>query len=309
MATRGDVQKDTFFTIGGSANVVTGPEFAEPLEECCVDLLLFGDLLNPTDPFKNDKTSYFEYYSNDTDTAILKLQKCENGTFVDKATITDNTYGEFSDFGDFQADNRNYISIKNIDWTAILSAFDRGKYRFIVETTNILASVTPTPDCSFTYKLDHYSAKDADGTVFIKAENSNLLGNIKDQKQVFTFPPEWMDGIRIPAIFGFNFSEYEEEQVRYDDGFLQDLTNDQTAKFLLKTDRIPAILHDYIKTNVLQANIIKMTDYNTDNPNKHVDTMVKRTSSYEPVYYPRVKNSKVEVEFKSAFDNLRELLC
>ncbi len=312
MATRGDVQNITLFTIIVASPPATSPTFKEGLTgECCVDLFLFGDNSNPTNkanPFRNDKTSYFEYYSNDTATAVMKLQKCVNGIMTDQHTI-DGTYGTFSDFGEFQSDNRKYISLKSIDWTAILLDFGEGKYRLIVETTNILASVVTVPDCSFTYTLKNYTDERADGTVFIKSEPRNVMGNIKRPSEAFTFPPEWNDGIRIPAWFGGDFSEYEEEKVRYSTGFKQDLTNDQTAKYILNTGRLPAIAHNYIKTNVLQANVIKITDYNTDNANRHTETVVKNAGGYSPNWIKRVKNATVSVEFKSAFDNLRALNC
>jgi len=252
MATRGDVQTDTFFTISVATPLATGPTFAEGLTgECCIDLFLFGDNSNPTNKankYRNDKTSYFEYYSNDTTTAIMKIQKCVNGVMTDKHTVTDDTYGTFSDFGVFQSDNRKYISLKNIDWTAILLAFGEGKYRLTVETTNILTSVTTVPRCTFTYTLKNYSDDRANGTVFIRSINKNILGNILRPDEVFTFPDDnWNDGIRIPAWFGSDFSEYTRERVRYSTGFEQDLTNDQTQKFILDTNGLPSELHNLIR--------------------------------------------------------------
>lgn len=313
MATRGDVQTATFFTISAESPLATGPTFAEGIGgECCVDLLLFGDNSTPentANKYRNDKTGYFEYYSNDTDSAVMKIQKCVNGTMTDQHTV-DGTYGTFSDFGEFQSDNRKYISLKNIDWTAILLAFGEGKYRLIVETTNILASVVTVPDCSFTYTLKNYSDEAADGTVFIRTNPTNILGNIKRPDEAFTFPSEWSNGIRVPAWFGSNFSEYERETVRYDiDGFLQDLTNDQTEKFILDTDGLPAYVHNFLKTNMFQSNYVNITDYNTDNANRHTETRVKLDSEYSPNWIKRVNKATVSVEFKSAFDNLRALNC
>lgn len=313
MAARGDVQEITLFTISVATPLATGPTFKEGLTgECCVDLFLFGDNSDPANtanPFRNDKTSYLEYYSNDTDTAVMKLQKCVNGLMTDQHTVTDDTYGTFSDFGDFEADNRKYISLKSIDWTAILLAFGEGKYRLIVETTNILASVVTVPRCTFTYTLKNYSDERADGTVFIKSENIGIIGNIERPTEVFTFPPEWSDGIRIPAWFGGDTSEYEEETVLYASGFEKDLTNDQVPKYVLDTDALPSEIHNFIKTYIWQANAIKITDYNTDNSNRHTETQVKRTSEHAPNWIKRVKKATVSVEFKSAFNNLRALPC
>lgn len=314
MAKRGDVQTLTCFTIASETPLATGPTFADALEgECCVRLFLFGDNSNPTNTankFRNDKTSYLEYYSNDTNSAVMKIQKCSGGTFVDQHTIIDNTYGTFSDFGEFEADNRKYISIKSINWTAILLSFGEGEYRLIVETTNILASVVTVPDCSFTYSLRNYSDERANGTVFIRTEPSNVMGNINRPDEVFTYPDNWNNGIRIPAWFGSDFSDYETETVRYDiDGFEQDLTNDQIQKFRLDTDGLTSMVHNFIKTNMFQANKISMTDYNTDNANRHTETRVKMDGSYEPRWIKRVQKAGVSVDFKSALNNLRALNC
>lgn len=307
---RGDVQTANLFTFSGVITTPSEDVFAEALgADCPFCLKLFGLASNPDDTLKNDKTSFFKAYSSDIDTAVMKIQKCVNGVFVDKHTVIDDTYGTFKDFGVETHDDRNYISLKNIDWTQILIDFSRGEFRLIIETTSILASVITVPDCTFHYNLQTYTADLADGTVFLKTESANLIGDINDQTRVITFPDDWADGIRIPAVFGNNFSEYEEESVRYGDGFEQDLTNDQTEKYILETDRLPAEIHNFVKTNILQSNIIKATDYNTDNANRHEDTVIKRTSSYEPVWHKRVKTAKVIVEFKSAFDNLRALPC
>jgi len=59
----------------------------------------------------------------------------------------------------------------------------------------------------------------------------------------------------------------------------------------------------------MQANNISITDYNTDNANRHTETEVKLDSDYSPKWIKKVRKSTVKLEFKSAFNNLRSLNC
>lgn len=306
---RGEVHEAVMFVVSENPDkTILAPEKAATgIDDCCFILPLFGDT-GDTDSFKNDRTGFFRSYPLTVTAVDLLIQKCVNDTFVTQHTIVDNTYGTFSSFGTFTANGRKYVSIY-IDWTAILSAFGEGIYQIATDETNILASLSNQSQCSFAYRLQNFTADRANRTVRIDTVNNNILGDPSDQKKTTTFPTDWNDGIRIPAWFGSDTSDYEEERTRYNDGFLQFLKDDQTEKYVLDTDRMPSDVHKYLKTNVLQANTILITDYNTDNANEHVNTQVVRDGGYEPQWSKRSKLAKVSVEFKSAFDNMRKLNC
>lgn len=319
MAARGEVQTNTFFgVIDNPDQTVIQPDFAVAgVKDCCFDLPLFGDI-SDTDQFKNDRTGFFKAYDPNLISSVdIILQKCVNGTFVDVVAFIDNKYGTFSSLGTFQADGLNYISMY-MDWRQVLIDPDtlglgEGTYRLKTDETNILASVPVQNQFTFrsevNYNLRKFNTERANNTVRFDTVTNKILGDIEDQKKTVTFPTDWLDGIRLPSRFGNNTSEYEEERVRFNDGFLQFIQDDQMENYVFETDRLPAIIHNHLKTNVFQANTIQVTDYNTNNANKHVLTEVVRTGGYEPVWDKQSKLAKVTVELKSAFDNLRKLNC
>jgi len=314
--TRGDVQTDTFFVIDENPDkTIAGPDFAvSEVKDCPFILPLFGDIAD-IDNFKNDRTGFFRAYDPNIITSVdIVLQKCVNDVFVDVVTFIDNKYGTFSSLGTFQADGLDYTSMY-MDWRQVLidpdglGTLGEGKYRLKTIEVNTLASVDDQNQFSFRYKLQNFSAERANGTILFETNTSRILGDHTDQKKTVTFPPGWLDAIRLFGWFGENTSEYEEERIRLEDGELIDIQDDQIENYLFESDRIPALVHNYVKTRVNQANIIEVTDYNADNANCHIQTQVVRTGDYSPRWIKKSKLAGVKVEFKSAFDLLRKLNC
>lgn len=309
MAARGDVQEDIVTLIESNPNnTLLAPSLAPTtVEDCCFFLPIFGDT-SDEDPFKNDRNSFIRRYDLLVSGVVLKIQKCVNGTYTDQHTIIDNTYGDFSDFGVFSTTRYKYISIY-MDWRLVLDAFGEGIYRIYTEETNILTSLGVQNDCSDDYELKNFTVDRADGTIRFDTINDGILGDKRDQKNTFQFPPNFQDGIRIPGWFGSDKSEYEQEYTRYRNGRQQFLKDDQTEKYILETDRLPENIHDFLKTDIFQSSTLTVTDYNKDNANTHINTQILKPDSYDPVYYKTSKLAKVTVEFESAFDNMRKLNC
>ena len=326
MATRGDVQEKVFFSVKSDPNQVPeGPTLTTTsIQDCCYQLPLFGKTgvtAPDTDRFKNDRTAFLKAYDSAVTAVSIILQKCVDDEFTDVVTLSDSTYGDFFDFTagnpDFEGlDNSplTYIGVY-MDWRQVLidpdvlGTLGEGIYRLRTDETNILASLANQSQYSFEYNLRNFTAERANKTVRFGFENSGVLGFPKSPKERFQYPDNWLDGIRIAGRFGNNFSEYDQEYTRYNNGFEQYLQNDQREKFILETDRMPESVHNFLKSEVLQADIIEATDYNTDNANSHVETPIKKPNGYEPVWSKFSKLAKVTVEFESAYDNLRKLHC
>lgn len=309
MAARGDVQEDivTLIESNPDQSLLTVPLAATTVEDCCFFRPIFGDTTD-TDPFKNDRSSFIRRYDGLVTGVVLIIQKCVNGAYADQHTIIDDTYGDFSDFGVFSTTRFNYISIY-VDWRLVLDAFGEGIYRIKTVETNTLASLGDQNQFSDDYFLQNFSVDRADGTIRFDTVNSGILGNKRDQKETFLFPPNFQDGIRLPGRFGDNKSEYEQEFTRYRSGFKQFLQDDQTEKYTMETDRLPENIHNFLKTDIFQASTLTVTDYNKDNANTHINTQILKPDSYEPVWHKTSKLAKVTVEFESAFDNMRKLNC
>lgn len=307
MASRGDVQEQPFFATGTelpSANVVDLPE---GLEECCYELFLLVDSNDVTNVLRNDTTGYFKYWPTSFETGTLTIQKCVGGTFVDQAIITDNTYGTFRDFGDEVKNGQVYISLKNIDWTAVRVSFGVGEYRIESAAMDMFSNIDV--DYSFSYKVRDYTPDLANNSVFIKIANSGLLGNINNPRERFAFPDDWQDGIRIKGTFGDDTGEFEQERTRYSDGFREYTKLTQVPKYKLNVDRSPWQIRNFLRNEIAMANSIQMTDYNTNSANCHIDTDVEIAGGFDPTYIKQVSTAPVEIEFRQAYDNLFKKQC
>lgn len=307
MASRGDVQEQIFFATSTALPVSNVPDLPEGLKECCYELLILVDTDALTDPLRNDQTSYFKFYPQSFTAATFEIQKCEGGVFVTKHTISDNTYGTFKDYEEEVKNNLNYISIKNILWSAVKASFGVGEYRIQAGALDLFGNVIV--DYSFTYNVTNYTDEAADNTVFIKIHNEGLLGDInKSNKERFVFPDEWQDGIRIRGLFEGAGSDYEEEHTRLNDGFEQYTEHRQVPKYLLLVDRAPQSILNFLRNEVLMANRIFMTNYNT-NSDCYVEEEVRRSGSFDLERIKRVSKAKVPIEFVSAYDNTYKTHC
>ena len=307
MASRGDVQQQEFFATGTAIPSANVSDLPEGLKECCYELFLFTYATDVTDDLKNDRTSYFKYWPTSFETGTLTIQKCVGGTFTDQEIITDNTYGTFKDFGEEIKNGQVYISIKNIDWTALRSVYGVGEYRIEAAAMDMFGNIDV--DYSFSYKVRDYTPDAANNSVFIKIANEGLLGNINNPRERFVFPDDWQDAIRIKGTFGGDFSEYEEEHTRFNDGSRRYTKHTQVPKYLLDVDRAPWQVRNFLRNEVVMANAIQITDYNTNSANCHVDTDVERSGGFTPEYIKQVSTAKVQIEFRQAYDNLFKKEC
>lgn len=307
MASRGDVEEQEFFATGTAIPSANVPDLPEGLEECCYELFLLVDSTAVTNVLRNDTTSFFKYYPESFTAGTFIIQKCVSGTFTDQHTVTDNTYGTYSDFAVEVKNNFNYISIKNIDWTAVRVAFGVGEYRIKATSTDIFSNTDIT--YSFQYNVKDYTPDAANNSVFIKIANTGLLGNINNPRERFSFPDDWQDAIRIKGKFGDDSSEYEQERTRYNDGFREYTKLTQVPKYILHVDRAPQNIRNFLRNEVAMANAIQMTDYNNNNANCHIDTDVEIAGGFDPEYVSQVSTAPVKLEFRQAYDNLFKKQC
>jgi hypothetical protein len=259
-----------------------------------------------SDPFKNDSRSFLFKFSELVTASTMTLQKKVDGVYEDVATLEDDILGTYFPLS-FIVDekNRQYIGYL-LDWRLVLLAHGTGFYRLETVETNIFGDYTQHSD---EYCLLEYTPYRADGTVKIETTTSNLRGDINDPTDIVAFGSGWYQSTRLCGMFGFDTSDYVEERTEYYNGQQKWVKDEQTVKYVLKLRPIPAELHNFVKTDILQADEIIVTDYNKNNPNRHIQQYVNRNGNYEPAWKPKTKLAGVEVNFKSAFNNLRKKQC
>jgi hypothetical protein len=296
-------------------SVITLP-LVTPLDiDCCIELDVYGDVSDPS-TFKNDRTGDSLWKFDKSTTAVdLWLQKWDESTgWGDVVQITNDTYGTYHAFGFFTSGSFDYAGVY-MDWRKVLidpdtlGTLGEGSYRIKAEETNILAALNGQKQYSFVYCVRNFSAERASDTIRFDIINTGILGDKNNPKEVFEFPPNWLDGMRLEGWFGGNNSTFEQSYVRYRSGKKVRLDDKQTEKYLLELGRFDEPIHKHIRTNILMATTVKITDYNTNNANEHINTEVKRDGAYEPVYHKQSRLYSVKIEFVSAYDNGRGLNC
>ena len=311
---RGDSAFSVGFAVTGNPDVIPSIPVAEDLElpECCFELLLLVDNADATNAKRNDLTSWFDIFSSSIASAVFKIQKCDGTEFVDVHTITDNTYvGQFIDFGTETHDGLDYITVHDIDWTAIRVAFGVGKYRLISEATSILASTPLLINCDFEYNVQDYTDARANVTVYAKSFNSGNFADWENNGETkFTYPDNYNDGKRFRGTFGQDEDDMEEETTIYNDGFEEDTKKILKLKYKFIMDMYPQKVSRYIQFQMRTADYTEMTNYWNNNATIHDLIKVKATGGYAPAYIKQYSRMGVEIEFKHAFGgNFEKLHC
>jgi len=286
-------------------------------KECCLQLPALAVL--PSDPdaadeFKNDyHVVTFNYDTFMTSSVVLKLQK--DG--IDLATLTDDTYGTNYAYG-FQTSvdgTRSFVGYR-LDWQTILFLEGEAKYQIVATHTDILTNVTT--ETSFEFCLKTYSLYNANETTRFTWYLNGFIGDFFDDELVLDYRnlasflggDGWINQIRLPkSFFGNNKSEYEREYIRYTNGQKVFIQDEQIEQYKWTTGRYDYPLHNFIKTNILQADRILVTDFNRLNDNNIVNKAVKPLSNYEPEYKVNTLLSRAVVEFEQEFQNRRKLRC
>lgn len=311
MAFDGEASSQLFFLIAQNpvSDVVQLPLPDSTTDDCCCAFTMnvLADI-SDDDNFKNDKSSFLYRFKDVIDTVEISLQNVVDGEFSDLATISDDTYGTFYPLGFYVSEkSENYIGIL-INWRNVLSENGVGNYRIkVAYSSSIGGSGTIL---SNQYNLQAFTPNRANGTVKIEYNISNLLGDNSDDKNVLEFGDlNWYNSIRINGFFGFDSSVYQRDYIKYESGQKVFVEDSQEIEFTLKTKLLPAFIHSVMRTDIIQADVISITDYNSNNANKYIEKLVKPNSDYSPNYNQMSKLASVEVKFIQEYNNLRKIRC
>jgi len=269
-------------------------------QDCCVEPIVFASLSN-TDPFENDKTSVIWIYDNGITNVEMKLQQWVGSSFIDVATLNNNTLGTAYLFGQIQSVEGDNLVGYLIDWNKVLLALGLGTYRIQTTETTVFGSTVNQESDSWC--LQEYNPNLVKGSVKIEWENSHIICGLNSGTQTFDFGTTKLAGeIRLQdSIFGFDSSTYERDFVKYQNKQKVWLKDIEEENYILKTGRLTEDLHDYIKNFILKGDNIKVTDYNQNNSRTHIQTKVIFSGDYAPEYVSGSKLSKVELNFTNEF--------
>lgn len=323
----GEVQQEEFCVVIENSDRLAPtrldiPEFKA--KECCFQLpaLAVSALhADADDEFKNDKHSVVWAYDTFIVSVVLQLEKHENGDWQYLADLDDLTYGmpyPFAGIVKTDVDNNillYYVGFE-IDWQKVLDQEGEGSYRIKTVETDAVANVTN--QYSFEFCLKKYTQFRADRTTRATWYHKSIVGDKVNDALTFDYIPlaqavggnGWFNQLRLPdSFFGANKSRYERDYVRYSNGQQVWIQDEQIEEYELYTGQYFAELHNYIKTDILQADRILITDYNKNNPNLLQNKAVNPTGNYEPDWKYNVRKAFATITFEQEFQNRKKLRC
>jgi hypothetical protein len=292
------------------------PAFSQ--RECCFQLPVFADLASPDDIYRNDKHSIIAKYDASFYSLVtIFIQKYVNGVWVDQIELFNNDYGDNYIYSTLRSsDGRLYYVGFVADFNLILDGFGEGSYRFRYKELDFNANETETI-YPFEFCLKTYNENLVDCSVRFETYTKGITGDVDSDLDTWDFinvasilPDGWFNQWRLPnSFFGYNKSAYQRDYIRYQNGQEVWLQDEQVESYTWNSGFYPSILHDYIKTNILQADDITATDYNSNNPNVIKNKAVNASSNYEPNWQYNNKKAFVDVDFIQEYQNRRKKRC
>lgn len=274
--------------------------------QCCTDTTFFASTPDDAD-LKNDKTSFLFVLSPLVSVAVMTLQKADaSGTFADVETLNNDDFGTFYALSfNTDEDARKYIGYL-LNMRDVIIAHDSGLYRVKNSITTVLGNALIY---SNEFCLEEYSPALINGTVRIETYTNGIRGAAGSQTDYIDFNSlNWYNQIRLKGMFGFTSSEYTREDVEFRNGQKQWVVDEQKEKYILKLKPIDQYTRGFVKTDIVQADEIVMTDYNSLNPDEFIGIYVKCSGGFEPRH--NIKEAlPVDITFDSAFNNQRKRRC
>lgn len=282
-------------------------DIGDPLPGCCSDFLLnvLADASGIT--FKNDVNTIIYWFDPIVASASMVLKKWIDNTWVNQATIADNTYGTYGAIG-YYVNNENQKFIKlEIEWAKVLAVKGEGTYKI---TTTYTAPIFGSSSVdSYDYCLRTYSTALADGTVKLEYWLSGVTGDIEEDTKIKDFGTQNIyNSFRLKGFFGYPKATYKEEDIEYNNGQRVYVEDEQTPTYKLKLLLLPFFIHEILRTDFMMADTLAITDYNSKNNGSYVQKYVRKDSGYEPEWYELQSNfASVELQFKQQYNRFRKL--
>lgn len=256
--------------------------------QCCFKMDVFAHL-SDSDVLKNDKNSFYFYADSGITDIFIRIQKSNCGDWFQELPLNNNTYGRFFEYGkhpdfsgaDFQDDYGKKYTGFQIDWRQILlnahgDNLGVGIYRITATYSDIFGNTYEVID-DREFCLKKYLPNLVNGTVRVETLTQGLRGSMDDPQNLIDYSTGWSDQIRLPGIFFYKNSSYTKEYNQYGDAdfnALKPIINEQVPKYQLTIKPVPGFIDWYLSTNVLQADQILITDYNSSNRHTFIQTPV-----------------------------------
>jgi len=280
----------------------TVPEFEIPKTgECCFEIFALAQETK-TDDLYNDKFSYIRFFDklSFVTPPVFTLQK--DG--IDVTTLIDDTYGTNFPFQFHETIYNENAKGYLLDFNLIINLLGEGDYRIKSTATDIFTNVRI--EYSLELCLRKYTIYRANTTCRIDWKRNGNNGNPDNFERRLDFGSlNWINQLRLPAIFGGDKAVAERDFVKYQSGQKVWIKDQLINEYTLTIDPIPNTIHNMIKYDILQADEILVTDYNIVNPTPHQLKNVIPSGGYEPEFDFQVLLSPVQLTFNDMFEQFK----
>ena len=267
--------------------------------DCCADFKILVLATDGSDDYQNDFTSFLNLCSPTASAAVYKLY---SGDTL-KATLNNDDYGQFYALGFKQIGVQKFIGYR-IDWYNVLAEFGSGIYQVKLEVTD--AMLGNTSIWSDEFRLCQYRADRAEQTIRLTWWQNGTIGDSSNQKWVKNYADlNWKNQIRLGGFFGYpKVNDGTKEFVKYWNGQEEWVKDEFEVTYMLKTKRIPANIQSLLRNDVMTADRVMITDYNSKNAEKYVDFEIRFEPNHAPNWKPlQSKLSDVELTCKQRYEN------
>ena len=204
------------------------------------------------DWWQNDFKTMIHARSFASDTITFKLLK--EGVVV--ATLNNNSYGSYYNFGSAVLVNPNYKGMR-VEWKLVQQAFGYGKYNLVKEIVSLGATYTFT---SHDIHVLGYNSRLADKTTRIETYQNGSLRKKFDYTGI-----NWPQMLRIPGKFWDKQPELQVDNYEDQNGIKNQIQYGVADTYKLVTKLLPSEIYNYLNYDMLLANEIQITDYNLEN--------------------------------------------
>lgn len=240
-------------------------------------------------PFQNDKSAFARRRTLVADTLVFQLFK--DGVLL--ATLVDDTYGEFFDFGDHPT--QPDVKAFRIDWENVFTSEGGGQYQF--KSVETIVGVTTTFE-SRKFRLQKYDVEAVDRTVRVEMiQNGSINGGPEDfdytgMNWENSFRIQGRLGPKIPTVVNDFYENKKREKTQ--------ITTTIETSYKLTTLLIPKEVVDLLVYNVFLANEIFVTDYNIFSDHN--------LGKGGAIVYNRIEVDKGDIEEPTAFNRSQKQL-
>lgn len=319
MALSGEIQRSCATLLTTTEVVDQDPNFLQdPItNDCCYNLIAFVNEADTTDEITNDKYHYnFRYDQDLVTSATMTLQTFTNGSWVDVASLVNDTYGTFEPYGNFisSVTNESYIGYL-MDWVKVKAAHGLGSYRVVSDALTIFGGPA-TRSIRFAFCLMNWNAEQADGTARLEWYHSGIVGDAENDTKVIDYTDlNFYQQIRLVnnSKLKWTGATQEENGNWLENGEILDISRKQNPTLSLTVGNAPIEIHEVILYDCLMADLIQITDYNNVNflrgGKSYFQKNVKFAGGYPIEDLGQTQLVSVEVELIAGINNHNKQTC